>query len=448
MNAVSAVQKFFSLPIEEPSDTTVLEKICIVLLALCPLLQHYQGVFQDAGTVVMLLLFIFFGIRLLLKKEWKFAAVLPLIIFSLYEIVNHGVGLMEISREALLLAYFVAAASGAINLRYFEKTVIRIAMLASVLLIVQYICYYVFGFHLQLVITALLNDGAKQWVLLAQTGRISVTGSFTRFYRPSAFFLEPSHVTLYCFAALALIVLSPNMKRSHLASAMLLSLGIVLSTSGMGIALVVGIWGLFLLHRLMGEGSIRERMKKLFSPKSLIWIGAFLAVIVLMYVTVPTIRSSVNRIFINSSGGNNAIEGRMSSGIKAVKDLSGWEFWFGKRDWGKVHQWNMAGFFYTFYTQGFIGMLLSYGFYFYSLFKTKNSHFWIALIVIGLSLITVHTHAAFYMLFYVLVLLGGYDLANDRIQVRNFAKPVISAVKQKLFAQKHDHGEECTDNKG
>ncbi len=411
-----------NLPVILTDDSPIkmlLDKIFAAILALCPILQHYDCIIKDAGTVFMAVAFCYFGIQLLRAKRWHFGIVLPLVAMSLYEIVNHGTGVMEIAREALLIGYFVAAASGVVNFKYYVKAATCVAFSAGALLVVQYVCYYALGFHLQLVNTAWLDSGAEQWVLLAETGRISVTGKPMSFYRPSAFFLEPSHLTLYTFPLLGLSVLSPKMDLKRIIVASVLSLSIILSTSGMGIAIVFGFWGLYLVRHLMGDGDLRRRIKTLFRPKNLVWIFGLILIFGGLYAFFEPFRMSVNRIF-SSANGKNAIEGRMGTGISAIKSLSGVEFWLGKSDWGNVHKWNMAGFFYTFYTQGFIGVLLSFGFYVYTLIKTKDAYFWLAFIVIGLSLITIHTHAAFYMMYYVMIMLGGHDLTKDKLYIPNF----------------------------
>ncbi len=441
VRSLCKVQTFFGLSDEDTANINLLDIICTCLLALCPLLQHYKAPFMDASSVLMVLLLPYLGFRLLQKKVWYFGAVLPLLVFSVYEIVNHGTGIMEIAREALLIVFFIAAASGAIRLKLFIRIVIAIAAVASGLIVLQYLCYYIFGFHLQLVATPLLEESAAQWIPLVQTGRIAVTGEATGFYRPSAFFLEPSHFTIFCFPALALVLLAPgtNRDRTRLLPAAVLSLGILLTTSGMGIAIVLGLWMLFAFRLLLGEGDLREKLANLLKPKSLIVLASILVFLVIAYFAVPLFRMSVNRIFFSTSGGNNAIMGRMGTGIKAIKQLSGWEFWFGKSNWGNVHNWNMSGFFYTFYTQGFIGMLLSYVFYVRTLFKTKAPYFWIAAVLIGLSLVTVHTHAAFYMMFYSLILLAGYpEEKNSRFAVTNKGDVLLDRLR-KSVRDAHSH---------
>lgn len=399
---------------------TLLDQVASILLVLLPLLQHYKSFFQEASTVLMLVLFCYFGIRLLQAKEWHFQAVLPLIALSLFEVVNHGFGLSEFAREMLLVAYYVTAASRVISLKAFSRAALCIAATASVLIILQYFCYYVLDFHLQLVATSWLKESAEQWILLAQTGRISVSGNWMSIYRPSAFFLEPSHFTLFCFPSLVLVLLNYQASTKRLALAILLSVGIFLTTSGMGIVLVMATWGLFLLHHLMGDGSLTNKLKNLIQPRALLIYGIVLAALVIAYFALPPFRAAINRIFVASSEtGKNAIGGRMSTGIKAISGMSGWEIWFGKQHWGNVHKWNMAGFFYTFYTQGLFGTLISYGFYVQCLFRLKGERFWLALMVIGLSFVSLQTHAAFYMLFFVLLLLDGYDETQDKWKINN-----------------------------
>ncbi len=420
MKAISFLQNKGMTPLDRSNGRTVADQIATMLLALLPLLQYYRSFFQEAATVTMLVLFVYFGIRLLQTKEWHFMTMLPLLAFSVYELFNHGVGVSELAREALLMAYYVAAASRVIDLKTFSRTVIWIAAIATALIMVQYVCYYLLGFHLQLAVPEWFKENARQWAWLVRTGRISVSGRLMSFYRPSAFFLEPSHFALYCFPSVALALLNGQPLRRKWPLAAFLSLGILLTTSGMGIVMVFGLWGLCLLRLLMGQGTFSEKIKSLVKPRALLLYGIIIAVFLVAYFAVPVFRSSINRIFIPSdSTGRNAIQGRINSGLEALSLLKGSEFFFGKQNWGGVHSWNMSGFFYSIYTQGIIGMLLSYGFYVQCLFRLKDARFWIAAMLLGLSFVTLHTHAAFYMLFYVLILMEGYDEKKDKWVIKN-----------------------------
>lgn len=65
----------------------------------------------------MVVMFVYFGVRLLQTKEWRIQTVLPLIALSLFEIINGGFGLTVFARETLLIAYYVIAASRVIDLK-------------------------------------------------------------------------------------------------------------------------------------------------------------------------------------------------------------------------------------------------------------------------------------------------------------------------------------------
>ena len=403
---LSGIKQYISVP---GRKTEIVDRIFTLWLVLCPILQHYKSFYQDASTISLIIMLIYFGIKLLLEKEWHIGIVLPLIALGLYKVIDHGTDVTEIGREALLIVYFLAAASGAVNLKFYVKAAVIVASAAAVLIIVQYFCYYVLGFHLQLVATELLKSRAEQWIMLAQTGKISVSGNEMRFYRPSAFFLEPSHLTIYTFPCLAVTLISPKPDKKRVVFSVLLTLSLVLSTSGMGIALAAGIWVVAIFAPLLRGKSFKEKLKALFSAKVMLRILPVIAVVVLAYIFVRPLRLAVNRIFVNDSGGKNAIMARMGTGIKSVQMLEGVkEVLFGKAEWGKVSDWNMSGFFYTVYTHGFVGMIISYVFYVRSLFKVKYAYFWIGIIILVLSFVTLHTHAAFYMMYYVFFLMSGY----------------------------------------
>ncbi|HML48158.1 MAG TPA: hypothetical protein PKE04_15555, partial [Clostridia bacterium] len=233
------------LPVLGERNNLGIDKACAFLLAICPILQHYRGVYNNASSVILILLLPYVFFRFLGKNTRRFAVVLPLVLSGLFETVNHGVTFAKFGREGLLICYFIVALSGVVNVRQFLKVSTYITIAASAVIMLQYACYYVLGFHLKLVPTNLLLDSAEQWIRLAQTGRISVTGAYMDFYRPSAFFLEPSHLALYCCPPIAFLLLSPGMDRWRFRMAILVTLGVFLSTSGLGMAIATAVWLLY-----------------------------------------------------------------------------------------------------------------------------------------------------------------------------------------------------------
>lgn len=391
----------------------VLDSCCAFLLMLCPILQHYKGLLIDASSDLMILCFPYVLVRMASKKYWLKRSVLSLIVFGLYVIANAGFALKIMGRELILIFYYMAVSNGSLDRRAMMRIAKGVAIVASVAVMVQYFCYYVLGFHLRMVPSSLLLSSANQWIRLTQTGRVSVLGKMMSFYRPSAFFLEPSHMAIYCSPVLALLLLSPEMNRKRMRQCVLISAGILLSTSGLGIGVTVALWALYAgLYVGKRRRNSKSSIKDLLRPKNLLLITALIGLLVLLYFGVSFFRSSINRIFISASGGNNAIQGRTSTGMRAMRMLSGTKLLIGMRNSIDLSNWNMSGFFYTVFQYGLIGGVLNYVFYVYSLKHLKREYFWLCVMIIVLSFFTVHTYAAFYRMYFVSFLLIGYDRYN------------------------------------
>lgn len=386
----------------------LLDKLCAFSLALSPILQHYMGPFEDAGHSILIIFFPFVLLRLLYRmRSFKIAdlgVVVVLIIFSLYRVVDHGPSLYKFGHRMLIIIYYMALALGCINVKHLIKSAYYVAIAASVCIIVQYVCFYAFGFHLQLVPTSLLLPRAYQWILGAQTGLAGITGRLGNFYRPSAFFLEPSHMFLYIFPHLFIMLLSQNMNRWRIRKAYLFTLALLLSTSGMGISVAAGAWALY-FGLSSGKNNI-IRFRYILKPKNLMILMTFLVLSVGLYFSVPIITQSVDRI-LGNTGRIDAISGRTAHSIALIKSLTGMKLLFGVVDSTSDFEVHMPGFMGAIYRYGLIGIVLSYAFYVRSLFKLKGQYFWISLVIIIVSFFSGHTHATFYMLYYVIILLEG-----------------------------------------
>ena len=187
------------------------DAIVAVLLALCPVFQHYNGIGFNLAITILVLATPYLFLRMLSKwgeiKLPQFSIVAVAIIYQIYRVIDHGTTLTEFGQSAVYIVFLMALALGCVNLKLLVCAAQLISLAASALLMLQYICFYLFGFHLQLVITSLLLPSAEQWILGAQTGLAGITGRLNDFYRPSAFFLEPSHVYIYMFPHLFVLCL-------------------------------------------------------------------------------------------------------------------------------------------------------------------------------------------------------------------------------------------------
>lgn len=388
---------------------SVWEKLIVILLALGPILQHYKGLFVNAAVTMLLVLLPFVAVKLLHKGSVplrRLTLVLPLMLLFVYEVVAHGTTVMETGQAFVFILYFLAVAAGCLNTKYFVRAITAVAIIASVAIIVQYICYYLLGFHLQLAPTSLLSQQGQQWVLLAQTGRVSVTGKPISFYRPSAFFLEPSHMFIYMFTPLLITLLSPNFGKREFRIAALITVGMIFSTSGMGILTAAGAWLLFLAKN--GGKNTRLDLRKLLRPRSVLILLALLVVVVCLMIWVPFFRNSVMRIFSSGSDYKNAVSGRVTSGIGVLQGMTGKQLLFGVADNTKAVAVNLTGFSEEMYKYGIVGTLVSYLFYVQGLFRLKNQFFWVSLIVIVMSFFTQHSHSSFFMLYCAFTFTEGF----------------------------------------
>ena len=249
---------------------------------------------------------------------------------------------------------------------------------------------------------SLLVDQSSRWV--AGVNALASNMASGKMYRPSGFFLEPSHLYLYSVPCLAVCLLHPGMNGWMKRRAIVITLGIILSTSGMGIAAVVGLWGVYILSR-KHDGNIT--LKSILSGRTVLMVLVLLVAVVAMYFTVPVFQNSINRIFFNASG-STAIAGRVQLASNYVKSISGKAILFGVDHSVSELDFNLSGFFATYIKSGLIGLVLTYWFYGQGFVKFRGAYYWLTLILVVTSFFSAHTHGTFYLMYYVIFLMNGY----------------------------------------
>ena len=384
------------------------DKVCAFSLALAPLLQHYKGLIENAGFTILLLITPILLLRTLeklkigLHNRKCFFAIVPLVVFFFYTILVRDFNGMRLGYVFLMVWIFMCVSNGSINISYFFKYAIRIAMLATIAIFFQYIAQNFFGRTIELRPLSLLVSQDVIWVRNAE--HMSDVGYISR---PSGFFLEPSHFFLYTFPIITILLLSAKKNKKRFRTALFLSLGLLFSTSGMGVAFVLGIWLLYYaLYRKSSDGD-RVRIKELFTVNNVILFVFFGLVVLLAYRLIPFFQHSIDRIFTEEET-TNAIDGRVRLARNYVRHISGRAVWFGTPNVIDELEFNLSGFFATYIKWGVFGLIFSYWFYIQGLFKLKGPYFWLSLIIVVISYYTAHTHGTFYMLYYLIFLMNGY----------------------------------------
>lgn len=415
------------------------EIVIAVVLAVAPILQHYKGLYENAGFTAILIAaaFLFYKLFYAVKQvvgtktltnlqKDRLLTVIPILLFLGYTAINRGFSFNRILYAGFFGLVYIAIAMGCVDLKRVLRYAFYICLAATVVLLLQYFCYYVIRFKLQVIPVKLLHAESERWVDRSTSTQIG------GFYRPSGFFLEPSHVFLYFFPSIAFLLFTPKASTRRIISAAVLSLGVVLSTSGMGIAVVAGFWAIYiLLYSARGNKKNEPQFSNLFTKRTLIILAIFLCVLIVSYFTVDIVRNTVNRIFVNNSG-STAIAGRVRRTLNHLQNMSARDILIGYSKDVEVSgfDFNVAGFFATLFKQGVLGVILSYWFYLRGLRNVNSANFWYTLVIVVLSFFTAHTHGTFYMLFFVCFQMYGY--ATEGAQMRILPDDFAGKLKNKM----------------
>lgn len=170
-------------------------------------------------------------------------------------------------------------------------------------------------------------------------------------FRPSAFFIEPAHYSQFC-----LIGLVASLARSEQLlnkKAIIITVGIILTTSGIGIVSSLMLWA---LKMIITEKGITNKV----IIRCLMGLLLLMCLVVVLFLVSSSFKMAVIRIVVASNGHHSAIGGRLSS-IALLGDLSTTELLFGMGyhnipTYGIAEiQYYMTGIVQLLYCQGIIG---------------------------------------------------------------------------------------------
>lgn len=285
-------------------------KLYALFLATLPLVSIYRlpGTSLALATVLTLVMLLYAVAQVATRKrKVSFMILFPFVLYIGY-IMTMSPILFAILSGAVLIHIF-AICTEAVNIQYLRRVIEFISVVAAICVIFQQTIHLFTGVHIPFYISNLLTEGTKDsysWVL--------TTGFSDRsnMYRPSAFFLEPSHFTQYCMIGLGSCLFEqiPNIKK-----AVLISLGILATTSGMGIIAVVAMWTWW------GLSNQRSGHRSIFGLRV---FGVFLFLVLSYFVldNISVTHNAMARFTTDSGAETNAISGR----------LFWWDTYFGNFD--------------------------------------------------------------------------------------------------------------------
>ncbi len=238
--------------------------------------------------------------------------------------------------------------------RIASKVVITVSLLATVYVAIQYIFY--FSLHTIL-------KGQMPFLPIYFTDYLSIdyASIYSRkFFRASAFFLEPAAFSQYVIAGLVIQLFKKDTKK-QMTWALVFTVGLILSTSIQGTILAAAVWCIWLLMKLL-------------SPKN---IGDMLLVLMLLFL-IPLVMylfynsSFFDQIFSRLSGSYSAVDARFG-GFSYIAELQSFHKIIGTGFGNTLeHVW-MSSASYIWYGTGLIGIIFVAIMFIKQFFNNKES---------------------------------------------------------------------------
>ena len=295
----------------------MIERLFELLIAFLPIFAVYispiPGV--DLGTFLSFVLFVALLVSKRTVSIWKngtfwallfytLADTLFMLLFTSARFSTTTSILFRLFRFLfMLIAYIGVGMTGEFDMKRFLKILRVVTLLVAGYAIAQQIAFRLTGVKLINVFGA-----TKQGVVFNPT-----LGEYETVYRPPSVFLEPSGVTYYVIPYLCFCLFSDEYsqyfgKKSAIRDALFISIGLIATTSGMGLTSIAIAWLLWVAKILK-----KKNVRKTFIAVPL------LAAAGIAFKTSNLIHYSIERIF--NDAGTSAVEAR-SYGYAVLRELS------------------------------------------------------------------------------------------------------------------------------
>ena len=344
--------------------TTSLVKIFSIFMALYPLLCLYEGfggvTIGDLFLLVFFLIFIFRNCYI--KIDVRTGAI---ILFALYAIILLLFNLIltdaasQFGASALLIRVFkftfymfsaLLFGGKFLDLNIFRKTFVCCSIVASLFLFLQYVFYYGLG-------SVLIGQIPGLPLHLEEYSSIDYGYIYQFQFRPCSFYLEPAMFAQTTIVALSLVLFdhSVSHKIRKIVYATILTISVVLCTSGQGILYLVVVYLIYIFKGMKSKVG------------ALIFAIILLCIVIIAFNNSDVFYNAVDRLLNNE----NASDARLDS-YKDCFELSGLDVLFGKGYGTTSNGVFMAGAAYIWYGCGLFGLFIIM-FVFLSLFIKANN---------------------------------------------------------------------------
>ena len=335
-------------------------KLYAFIIAILPCIMMYKVPILEKGAATIMALscavLIIFSFHHVDLQSIKI--LIPGIIYVIYIIFRSIGNWIEIILQISAFINLYAICSGAMNISALRRYIVRISLFAAICVLLQSFIHALMNIHIPMIAYNLCLNEIKRY-----TAKI-LTGMSEGIYRPSAFFLEPAHMARYLMVGLAFCLLD---RIKDYKKALVISLGILITTSGMGLAILVCIWGWFYFAEVNQNKSNKLKI---------ILYGAVITLFVVGITTsIPGVQHILARIFGsfgNETSDYNAINGRLFWWDTYFSNLQGVDLFIGKGS-NAIPDDYFTGFMELLYAYGIIGVSLYYYMLIYILRKSNNA---------------------------------------------------------------------------
>lgn len=283
-----------------------------LLLALLPILRYFKipGVNLNLGIICLLLIFAFSIFTFKFKNLFKRKEII-LLLFCIYMLALYllksslssvGIGVLVYELLIYILIIINLTNSCKFDINKFFLYVRNISIIACFIIVTQYIFHFLLHSYFNLIpmnfYTEIIRNDPNAVRLIS-------TGVIDGWFRPSAFFVEPSHFAQYCSVGLAYCMYSFYLikGKKELLLAILLSITTLMSSSGIGFIVVFSLWIIFII-----KYTFDTKTKKEF----VFFLLGIIGLCILMYYLYQQtfVQLIITRLFATKQSGLSSIAGR------------------------------------------------------------------------------------------------------------------------------------------
>lgn len=416
------------------SVVTQLFQYCIALMPVLYLL-NFPLLNVSLGTVLLVVFLPYSGFHIVcwLKKSGRKAGdvtgFLVFALFYLYICLRSNGNINTIILAISTLVHMCGMFCGSVQLEKVRRILVTYAMISVGLVVIQTVACYLLNWRIQYLPQVFVHKQFQESYIFRNEGGL---------FRPSALFLEPSHFAQYCCFAL-ISVLFPAKGKADIERAAVISVGCILTTSGMGIALTCGIIAWYFVAEYLVSGKI-----KTYRPKQILLAALVLVVGVFCVCQVPFVKTALQRVF-STVDGYNAIVGRL--GLWKVKDAIGTMevvpllFGYGN---GAEYDFYLTGVIDTIYKYGIIGLALEVACFGWLLLRKRSNYVWCTCLSFLLLFVLAHLTSFFVQIFYFGLVVADIVAVKERVRTKEEVAP--EQVKKIGYSILSDVAEFCERN--